>query len=43
MSAGMCLIMRSGKDIANKEIRFQPLCQSVQQGRSSAEMAELGA
>jgi hypothetical protein len=26
------LIMRGGKDLANKEIRFQSLCQSVQQG-----------
>ena len=38
----MCLTMRSGKDLANKEIRFQSLSQSVQQGWGSAEMAELG-
>ena len=33
--AGMCLIMRSRKDLANKEIRFQSLSQSVQQGRAA--------
>jgi hypothetical protein len=38
----MCLVMRGGKDLANKEIRFQSLCQTVQQGWGSAEMAESG-
>jgi hypothetical protein len=26
MFAGTCLIVRSGKDLADEEIRFQPLC-----------------
>ncbi len=39
----MCLIMRSGENPANKEVRFQPLRQGIQQGRSSAETTEFGA